>query len=112
MLLIDVQKWPDFYDEMLSGVDPYDPGQRGYVSAVSMVDDWINDQPDITLENLARHGRWILSGRKILCSKCKATFEELEEEELFEAKADLPYLCEIEKFCFNCGAKMDLDAEE
>lgn len=55
------------------------------------------------------HGRWILRGRKILCSCCNALFEEVEEKELFEVKADLPYLREIEKYCFNCGAKMDLD---
>lgn len=56
-----------------------------------------------------RHGQWILKGRKILCSSCKSVFAEVEEHELFDVNADLPYLCEIEKYCFNCGAKMDGD---
>ena len=51
-------------------------------------------------------GRWMLKGRKILCSHCKAVFEEVEEQDLFSIRADLPYLCQIEKFCFNCGADM------
>ena len=34
------------------------------------------------------------------------------QEELFEVKADLPYLCEIEKFCFNCGARMVKEIEK
>lgn len=54
-----------------------------------------------------RHGKWILRGNKILCSCCKAVFAEVDEKDLFEVHADLPYLCEIEKFCFNCGCKMD-----
>lgn len=58
-----------------------------------------------------RYGQWILQGHKILCSKCRAVFEELKEEELFEVKVNLSYLCEIEKFCFNCGAKMVKEAQ-
>lgn len=50
------------------------------------IDDIINEPP----VNVApiQYGQWILRGRKILCSKCKAVFEELKEEELFEVKAD------------------------
>lgn len=54
-------------------------------------------------------GEWILDGNKILCSSCRTVFYELEESEIFGAKADLPYLKEIEKFCFNCGADMRAD---
>lgn len=80
--------------------------QQGHVT----IDDIINEPP----ANVApiQYGQWILRGRKILCSKCRAVFEELKEEELFEVKADLPYLCEIEKFCFNCGARMVKEIEK
>lgn len=56
-----------------------------------------------------QHGKWILRGKKILCSCCNAVFEEVDEKDLFEVNADLPYLCGMEKYCFNCGAKMDLE---
>lgn len=69
----------------------------------------IDRLPTITPESLVRHGNWILKGRNILCSECKVVFEELEENELFEARAILGELCKIEKFCFNCGAKMYLE---
>ena len=74
------------------------------------IDDIINEPP----VNVApiQYGQWILRGRKILCSKCRAVFEELKEEELFELKADLPYLCEIEKFCFNCAARKVKEIEK
>lgn len=79
--------------------------QQGYVT----IDDIINEPPADVVP--VRYGQWILQGHKILCSKCRAVFEELKEEELFEVKVNLSYLCEIEKFCFNCGAKMVKEAQ-
>ena len=76
---------------------------------VNAANDVVREISQIPAADVAqvRNGKWILRGNKILCSCCKAVFAEVEDKDLFEVNADLPYLCEIEKFCFNCGCKMD-----
>lgn len=55
------------------------------------------------------HGKWIKDGESIYCSACG-----------FETSSLLPYICDGEKwvpcyankYCGNCGAKMDGDRDE
>lgn len=54
----------------------------------------------------ADHGARILSGDKVICNRCKTILFGLSKEELNVAQRILPYLGNVEKFCFNCGADM------
>lgn len=54
-----------------------------------------------------RHGRWIVKDGRIVCDQCDAVYAVLAngEDELLDE--DLQMVYKTEKFCFNCGAKMD-----
>lgn len=54
----------------------------------------------------ANRGAWILSGDKVICNCCKTILFRLSKEELNVVQRILPYLGNVEKFCFNCGADM------
>lgn len=51
------------------------------------------------------HGKWVWKNGWIVCNKCEALYavcpnRNAKEQALKDAKG-------LEKFCFNCGAKMD-----
>jgi hypothetical protein len=68
------------------------------------IKDFLNTLPNVDAVEVV-HGKWIKDGESIYCSACG-----------FETSYLLPYVCDGEKwvpcytnkYCGNCGAKMDL----
>lgn len=75
-----------------------------FESDSSHIKDFLNALPAVDAVEVV-HGKWIKDGESIYCSACG-----------FETSYLLPYVCDGEKwvpcyankYCGNCGAKMDL----
>ena len=79
-------------------------GQKMTVAQMVIYEDFLNTLPNVDAVEVA-HGKWIEDGESIYCSVCG-----------FETSSMVPYVCDGEKwvpcyankYCGNCGAKMDL----
>lgn len=58
-----------------------------------------------------RHGRWVVKNGRIVCDQCDAVYAVLVNSEDELLGEDLKFVYKREKFCFNCGAKMDGGAD-
>ena len=51
------------------------------------------------------HGRWVVKNGRIVCDHCEALMAVCPNRDVLEE--NLKYFNEKEKFCYNCGARMD-----
>ena len=51
------------------------------------------------------HGRWIYKNGRIVCDQCETVYAVCPNRD--DAKELMNEMKGFEKFCFNCGAKMD-----
>lgn len=66
----------------------------------------LSNFPTIEAEPV-RHGRWVVKNGRIVCDQCGALWSICPERSTQEEHLKCVY--ETEKFCYTCGAKMDLE---
>lgn len=105
MRLIDADELKKIYEDWLSDCDGLDDegDRRGIATCIYALD----DEPSIDAE-LVRHGRWIL----IIESATPYEVEIEEECSLCGANVSRYDTQPPNRFCPNCGAKMDLEVHD
>ena len=82
------------------------PLVTAYHMCVSVHD--IDDASTIEAEPV-KHGRWIVKNGRIECDQCEALWAVCPNKDV--RGEELKSVYKTEKFCYNCGAKMDGGAE-
>lgn len=90
MRLIDADVLKEKFQECINSIIVSDPFITGVKSGYESAGYWIDEAP--TVEE-RKHGHWLTKKAwHVECSECHHVLE---------------FICDVKKYCPNCGAKMD-----
>lgn len=81
-------------------------GGKTLALAYRLMERKVNAAPTIEAEPV-KHGRWVVKNGRIVCDQCGALWSICPERK--QQEEHLKHVYETEKFCYTCGAKMDLE---
>ena len=95
MRLIDADALKEKFQECINSITVSDPFITGVKTGYESAGYWIDEAP--TVEE-RKHGHWINpKAWHVECSECHHVLE---------------FICDVKKYCSNCGAKMDGESNE
>lgn len=90
MRLIDADALKEKFQECINSITVTAPFITGVKNGYESAEYWINEAP--TVEE-RKHGHWLTKKAwHVECSECHHVLE---------------FICDVKKYCPNCGAKMD-----